>query len=234
MSALDAVLESIASAARFAGVQVVAGDTKVVPRGAADGMFITTAGLGTLIEPRPAGPTALEVDDAILVTGPIGKHGVAVLAARENLGFEPPPQSDCGLLWDAAQSLREVGCSVRAMRDATRGGVAAVLREWAEASGKSIAVDEAALPVSGDVRGACELLGLDPLHLPNEGTMVVAVPQAWGDQAREALRRVGRCAEAEIIGGVRRRQSAAVVVCRGLGVELPLDEPQGASLPRIC
>jgi hydrogenase expression/formation protein HypE len=173
---LRRVVQRIALAARRSGVTVVAGDTKVVPRGAADQIFITTAGVGRLVQPAPLGPTAIATGDALLISGPIGRHGVAVLAAREALALEPPPESDCAPLTPLAAALRTAGVPVRAMRDATRGGVTAVLHEWAHACGLTLAIDEAAVPVSAEVRGACELLGLDPLHVANEGTMVVAVP----------------------------------------------------------
>lgn len=234
MAVLEAVLDSIAATAGQMGMQVVTGDTKVVPRGAADGMFIATAGLGKSIEPALAGPAALEPGDAILVTGPIGKHGAAVICARENLQFDPLPKSDCGGLLEAADALRASGCGIRAMRDATRGGVAAVLHEWVEVGGRSILVDETALPVSDDVRGICELLGLDPIHLPNEGTMVVAVARDSALRARRALQQIGRHAQAAIVGRVQEARSSPVVVRRSNGIELPLDEPIGAPLPRIC
>ena len=172
-SILDRVIQSIATAAKLARVEVVTGDTKVVPRGAVDKLFINTSGIGELLYPFPPGPKALQTGDELIVTGPIGRHGIAILASREHLGFDPPPRSDCALLTSAADLMRESRFPVRAMRDATRGGVAAVLHEWASQAGATMSVDEATIPVSDDVRGACELLGLDPLHVPNEGTMVV-------------------------------------------------------------
>ncbi|PQO25644.1 hydrogenase expression/formation protein HypE [Blastopirellula marina] len=231
---LDRVLTSIAAAARIAQVQIVTGDTKVVPRGATDGIYLTTTGVGELIEPAPSGPRTLEEGDVILVTGPIGQHGISILAARENLGFDPMPQSDCGSLWNAAEALRNAGCEVRSMRDATRGGISAVLHEWADSSNTTIAIDEHAVPVSSEVRGACELLGLDPLHLANEGTMVVAVPGKIARCALPALQEGGRCPMAAIIGEVTARRLAPVVVRRGQFAEIPLEEPQGAPFPRIC
>ena len=188
IAVLREVLKSISCATEQVGVQVVAGDTKVVPRGAADGMFINTAGIGELINPIPAGPNALSAGDELIVTGPIGRHGIAVLCAREELTLQPPPISDCGSLNNATALLRQrLGGRLRAMRDATRGGVGAVLHEWADASGLTMAIHESNLPVSPDVRGASELLGLDPIFIANEGTMLVAVEQGASRDALNAL-----------------------------------------------
>ncbi|MEQ8789630.1 MAG: hydrogenase expression/formation protein HypE [Pirellulaceae bacterium] len=234
LTTLDRVLASIAAAAELAAVQVVTGDTKVVPRGAADGMFLTTTGVGEIVEPPPPGPAELEDGDALIVSGPIGRHGVAILSAREQLGFDPPPKSDCASLAPSVEALRSAGAPIRAMRDATRGGVAAVLHEWAEASGRTLSIDESRVPLTDDVRGACELLGLDPLHVANEGTMLVAVAGDAADAALAALHGTPVSNSAALIGRVRRRSLAPVLVRRGLGRDLPLDEPAGAPMPRIC
>ena len=212
---LERVLDSAAAAAREVGVQVVAGDTKVVPRGAADGLFINTAGIGRLIAPVPPGPAALEIGDEILVSGPIGQHGVAVLAAREQWGFQPAPTSDCASLLPAVEVLREAGIPLRAMRDATRGGVAAVLHEWSRSCQKTIALEEKQIPVTQEVRAVCELLGLDPLQVANEGTMVVAVAAGAGDAAVAQLQTSTMCSSgpcrlrAISESGVRRRSPRA-------------------------
>lgn len=234
LTVLDRVLDSIANSARRCGVSVVAGDTKVVPRGAADGLFITTTGLGRLCQLSPAGPSTLQSGDRLIVTGPIGRHGIAVLSAREQLGFDPPPQSDCAPLIDAVRSVLTQGLRPRAMRDATRGGVCAVLHEWSRDCGLTLVIDESLVPLTADVRGACELLGLDPLHVANEGTMMIAVAPADADLAVTALRGVAGCERAAIVGEVRSKSVAPVVVRRSLGREQPLIEPSGAPLPRIC
>ena len=234
LDVLDAVLASIAAAARETGVLVATGDTKVVPRGAVDGLFINTAGVGELVAPHSAGSAALECGDELIVTGPIGQHGVAVMAARELPDLQPPPRSDCGSLLPAVDALRQADVPIVALRDATRGGVAAVLHEWAADCGHAMAVDEGRLPVSAEVRGVCELLGLDPLHVANEGTMVAAVRQGSANRAIEALRAVNISRHAGVIGRVQSRQLSPVLVKRGLGRYLPLDEPLGAPLPRIC
>ena len=212
----------------------VTGDTKVVPRGAADRLFINTTGVGEIVGSAPAGPRALEVGDEIIVTGPIGRHGIAVMAAREGLEFEPPPQSDSAPLVDAVKGLQKASIQVRALRDATRGGLGAVLHEWAQASGKTLVVEERQLPVTAEVRGACELLGLDPIHVANEGTMVIAIPQNALQRALTELRSVPETANSVCIGRVEPRGFTAVMIERGAQQRIPLDEPLGAPLPRIC
>jgi hydrogenase expression/formation protein HypE len=234
IAVLTRVLGSVAAAARRVGVLIVTGDTKVVPRGAADKLFINTTGIGEFVSPPPAGPQTIEAGDELIVTGPIGRHGMAVMAAREGIDFDPPPRSDSGPLVDAVIALQEAAVPLRALRDATRGGVGAVLHEWAELSGKTLAIEERLLPVLPEVRGACELLGLDPIHVANEGTMVVAVPPGCAERAIEVLRQVPETARSVRIGRAEPRGLAAVVVSRGTGQQIPLDEPIGAPLPRIC
>jgi hydrogenase expression/formation protein HypE len=234
MAILERVLASVAAAAKRSGVLVVAGDTKVVPRGAVDKLFINTTGVGELSATPPSGPRMLEVGDELIVTGPLGRHGMAVMVAREGLDFDPPPASDSAPLADAVAALQRAGVRLRAVRDATRGGVGAVLHEWAEASGLTLAIEERLVPVTPEVRGVCELLGLDAFHVANEGTMVVAVPPAEADRALAVLRGVVETANAVRIGCVEARGVAAVVVERGAGQRIPLDEPIGAPLPRVC
>jgi hydrogenase expression/formation protein HypE len=231
---LERVLASIAAAAKRIGVPVVTGDTKVVPRGAADKLFINTTGVGEIVGYAPVGPHSLQMGDEIIVTGPIGRHGIAVMVAREGLDFDPPPLSDCAPLVEAVDALRQANVPVRALRDATRGGVGAVLHEWAEASGKTLAIQERRLPVTPDVRGACELLGLDPIHVANEGTMLAAVPPGVANDAVAVLSSIAETKHAVQIGRVESRRIAPVVVERGAKQMIPLDEPVGAPLPRIC
>jgi hydrogenase expression/formation protein HypE len=231
---LHRVLESIAAAARRVGVLVVTGDTKVVPRGAADKLFINTTGIGEFETAVPPGPKAIEVGDEIILSGPLGRHGMAVMAAREGIELDPPPQSDSAPLVDAVKALQTAGIPVRTLRDATRGGLGAVLYEWAEASGKTLMIDERLLPVTPEVRGACELLGLDPIHVANEGTMVLAICGGEVERTMEVLGRIPETAQSASIGQVLARGLAPVVVTRGWGQQTPLDEPAGAPLPRIC
>jgi hydrogenase expression/formation protein HypE len=233
LAELRQILASAAGAARLAGVKIVTGDTKVMPRGAVDGLLLNTSGVGELILPTP-GPQALSAGDEILVTGPIARHGIAVLAARESLGFDPPVESDSGILYPSVLALLDGRSAVKAMRDATRGGVAAVLHEWAAACDLSIAIDEHAVPVTAAVRGVCELLGLDPLHVACEGTMVLAVPSGSAEDAMRCLRTVPISAAPVRIGQVLPREIAPVLVNRAMRRLIPLDEPAGAPLPRIC
>ncbi|MCA9026897.1 MAG: hydrogenase expression/formation protein HypE [Planctomycetaceae bacterium] len=237
---LESVLESAAQAAREAGVQVVAGDTKVVPAGAADGLFITTSGIGRVLPPPPLGPETIQPGDELIVSGPVGRHGIAILAAREQLGLIPPPETDCACLFDPVNQLRITGLMsddrnvVRAIRDATRGGVTAILHEWSQACGHTLTVRETAVPTTPDTRGSAELLGLDPLQIACEGTMLIAVKQGVGEAVVQALRNSPQSREAAVIGEVRERGLAPVTIQRSLGTEQPLDEPSGAMLPRIC
>lgn len=230
---LAEIVSSIASAARVAEVQIVTGDTKVVPHGTADGLFINTSGIGERVMPA-SGPSSIEEGDRLLVTGPIGQHGLAVLAAREGLGLEPTPASDSDPLWPAVAALYAAGIGIKAMRDATRGGVAAVLHEWAEASGWTLVLEADAIPVSPTVRGACELLGLDPLHVACEGTMLIALAADERAEALRVLRTVAVSHATVEVGSVIERRIAPVAVRRSLGQLIPLDEPAGALLPRIC
>lgn len=230
---LGRLLDSAALAARHCGVQIVAGDTKVVPTGAADGIFMITSGLGELLSPVPPGPGGIQEGDCLILSGDIGRHGVAVLTARGQL--QSDLRSDCGNLTPAAAALRTAaGEQLRCMRDCTRGGVAAVLHEWALETPLAFELQESEIPVSSAVRGAAELLGLDPLHLPNEGTLAAVVSRDVAFAAVQSLRAVPEFANAAIVGVVRRRSLSPVLVQRGAGRPRPLDEPAGAPLPRIC
>lgn len=233
-SVLDRVLDSMQSAAARARVAIVTGDTKVVPRGAADQLFITTSGVGEVLEPPPPGPTAIQPGDALIVSGPIGRHGAAILCAREQFDFAPPPESDCAPLTEPLAALQAARITPRAVRDATRGGVAAVLHEWAEAAGLTCIIDEAAIPKDSIVRAVCELLGLDALHLANEGTFVLATSPELVGPTLDFLQRHDVTRQAGVIGRMTPRRIAPVAVIRGLGREVALDEPSGAPLPRIC
>ncbi|QDT28544.1 hydrogenase expression/formation protein HypE [Gimesia panareensis] len=235
LAVLERILESVAQTAAETGVQIMAGDTKVVPRGAADGLFINTAGVGELMDPVPVGPDRIQAGDELIVSGPVGQHGIAVMAVREELGVEPVPQSDSGSLFPAVENLRhKLGARVRCLRDATRGGVSAVLHEWAAASDMTLSIEERLIPVTPEVRGISELLGLDPLHIANEGTMLIAVEQGAGAEAVAELQGLPGMSGAQKIGEARERGIAAVTVRRTLGAEQPLADPLGSPLPRIC
>lgn len=234
MTTLESVLESIAEAANRLQLPVVAGDTKVVPHGAADKLFLNTTGVGEMLEGAPPGPSNLKIGDRLIVSGPIGRHGIAVLAARESLGLDPPPQSDCAPLLDAVQELLRAKVPVKAIRDATRGGIAAVLHEWSGSCELTLTVDEVDIPVTDEIRGVCELLGLDPIHVANEGTMLLAVAEEHAQSALNVLRELPAMRGAMPIGFVQERTTAPVLLRRSLGRAMPLDQPSGALLPRIC
>lgn len=235
LSTLDRILQSVRSAAETCQVTICAGDTKVVPRGVLDQIFLNTTGFGSYLNTARLGASKIQVGDKLIVSGPIAHHGVAVLAARENLQLEPALRSDSAPLHEACERLHtELGDDLRAMRDATRGGVSAVLHEWSIATGLTMQLQEKQIPISDDVRGACELLGLDPLYVANEGTFVAAVSSQAADRAIHILDQLEVTARAQEIGHVVERLAAPVVIERLLGTLAPLDEPAGAPLPRIC
>jgi hydrogenase expression/formation protein HypE len=232
---LERVVASMQRAAVEAGVSIVSGDTKVVDRGKGDAIFITTAGAGVVPAGVAIGPGRVRAGDAILVTGDIGRHGVAILSVREGLAFETPIASDCAPLHGVAAALLGAGIDVHCMRDLTRGGLAAALNEIAEDGGVAIAVDEARVPVSEPVSGACEMLGLDPLYMACEGRMAVFVPEAQGERALAALRALPVAAGAARVGEVTAAGRPGSVLLRTrLGGSRALDLLSGDPLPRIC
>lgn len=234
LETLERVVDSMAAMAREAGVQIVTGDTKVVERGAADGLFINTAGVGVIPPGMELGPAWLRPGDVLLVNGPVGDHGTAVMLAREGLNFRTDLQSDCAPLNDLIAALLEVTPgAVRCMRDATRGGLATVLCEWAE-SGVGIEIEETAVPVRDPVRAVSEFLGLDPLYSANEGTLTLAVAPEAAEIALAALRAHPLGREAAIIGRVTAEHAGRVVLRTPYGARRILHILTGAQLPRIC
>lgn len=234
ISVLRTILESAASAAGRCDVQIVTGDTKVVPRGAVDGIFINTAGIGEVLHPVPSGPETIVAGDHVVVSGPLGQHGMAVLLSRQSFLLEPVPSSDSAPLIEAVAAIRRAaGSSIRAIRDATRGGVSAVLHEWATDCRLTFELDASRIPVSAPVRSACELLGLDPLHVANEGLLVAVMSPDVSETVVRELHQAG-CPEAAVTGTVVERDICPVTVRRIFGTAQPLDEPSGAPLPRIC
>lgn len=226
---LRRVLRSLRAAADEAGVAVVTGDTKVVQRGAADRLFLNTAGIGVIPAGVRLSAAAVRPGDVLLVSGPVGDHGAAILVARGELALEADVHSDCMALTPLCRALIEA-VEVHALRDATRGGLAAVLHEWAAASGVGIVVDE--VPARPAVRGLCELLGLDPVHLANEGRLVAAVPEAQAERALTVLRALPGGEGAARVGRVR--EGHRVTVRGPFGGERLLELPDGELLPRIC
>jgi hydrogenase expression/formation protein HypE len=232
---LRAEVQAIADAAAAAGVAIIAGDTKVVERGKADGMYVCTTGIGS-VDPRAAlSPDAPSPGDRILVSGAIGAHGTAIMLARGDLGLEAPIESDTRPLWPAVDALLDAaGPGLRCLRDATRGGVASVLNELARAAAVAMLVSERDVPVAPAVAGAAELLGIDPMHVANEGVLVAIVAPEQAPAALDALRSVAGCEEAADIGECRTEPPGMVMVDTAFGGRRVLDMLAGDPLPRIC
>jgi hydrogenase expression/formation protein HypE len=232
---LNRIVESMAAAAWIARVEVVAGDTKVVERGKGDGLFINTTGVGLAsADFRPA-PNAARCGDVVLISGPIGVHGITILSAREGLEFEADLASDTACLFPLVTALRAATMNrISALRDPTRGGVASTLNEIAAASRVGVVIDEASLPIPAAVTGACEMLGLDPLYVANEGNFVAFVPPDAADAALGALRSHPLGREARKIGVVVDDHPGMVVMRTGLGGTRIVDLLPGDQLPRIC
>ena len=232
---LQGEVEAIATAAAEAGVEIVAGDTKVVERGHADGMYICTAGVGALDPRATLAPAALEPGDHILLSGPIGEHGTAIMLARDEFELDAGIESDSRSLWPAVDALLgAAGPQLHCLRDATRGGVASVLNELARASSVSMLVREADIPVAAAVAGAAELLGIDPMYVANEGKLVAFVSPEGVHDALAALRSVSGCEAAVDIGEVHTKPPGMVLVQTGFGGRRVMDQLVGDPLPRIC
>ncbi|MEQ8201997.1 MAG: hydrogenase expression/formation protein HypE [Syntrophomonadaceae bacterium] len=234
ISDLRKIVDSMARTAREAGVCLVTGDTKVVERGSADGIFINTTGVGVIPSGIDYQPSRIESGDIVLVTGPVGDHGLAVLAQREGLRFATPALSDCAPLGIVSRVLEKYGSEIKCMRDPTRGGLATVLNELARQSGKGILVEGAKIPVSPVVQGACDMLGLDPLYMANEGKMVVIADPRRAHAIIEDLRQLPEAAGAAIIGEVRAEPPQMVLLQTELGAQRILAMLEGEHLPRIC
>jgi hydrogenase expression/formation protein HypE len=232
---LRAEVDAIAGAATAARVDVVAGDTKVVERGHADGMYLATTGVGRPDPRARLAPQSLRPGDRVLLSGSIGEHGTAIMLARGEFELEAEVESDTRSLWPVADALLEAaGPALRCMRDATRGGVASVLNELARASGVSMLVREGSVPVQPVVAGAAELLGIDPMYVANEGKLVAFVAPEAADATLQALRAVSGCEAAAEIGEVRSEPPGMVLVETAFGGRRVMDQLVGDPLPRIC
>ena len=232
---LRAEVDAVATAAAAAGVSVIAGDTKVVERGHADGMYVCTTGIGQRDPRAQLSPNALKPGDRILLSGSIGEHGTAIMLARNEFELDAEIESDSCSLWPAVDTLLDaVGPSLRCMRDATRGGVASVLNELARSSSVAMIVRERDVPVKPAVVGAAEILGIDPMYMANEGKMVVFVAPDAADEALTALRAVPGCELAAQIGEVRTTPPGMVLVQTSFGGRRVMDQLVGDPLPRIC
>lgn len=230
---LHAIATSMAAAAERAGVQLVAGDTKVVDRGHGDGVFINTSGIGVVPDGVAVGPGNARVGDAVIVSGTIGDHGMAIMSVREGLEFESSIVSDTAALNHLVADLVEA-VEVHTLRDPTRGGLAATLNEIAAASGVGIAYQESLLPIGRSVAAACEMLGMDPIHVANEGKIVAFVPADQAEAAVEVMHRHPEGARATVIGHVVDSHPGMVVARTGIGGTRVVDMQLGEQLPRIC
>lgn len=234
MATLARVLESMRRAADAVGVAIVTGDTKVVDRGKGDGLYVSTAGIGLIEHDQVIAPASVRPGDVVLLSGDIGRHGIAIMAVREGLAFETTIESDCAPLIGPVGALLAAGVTIRCLRDLTRGGLASALVEVAGAAGARIEVDEAAIPVAEEVRGACEILGLDPLYVANEGRFIAIVPEAMVAEALAALRAHALSAGATVIGRVEEAGDGVVTLRSLIGVARVVDLLSGEQLPRIC
>ncbi|MGH7722350.1 MAG: hydrogenase expression/formation protein HypE [Candidatus Dormibacteria bacterium] len=232
---LRRVVESMRRAADVAGISVVTGDTKVVPRGKADQLFITTTGVGVVAEPQRLGIASIRSGDAVLLSGAMGDHGATVMLARGDVDLEADElRSDTTPLHGLSAALLDSGVDVHFMRDATRGGVATVLNEIAQQAGLAVAIDEDSLPVHDEVRGVAEILGIDPLYIANEGKLVALVGAGDAPRALEVMRARPEAREAAIIGEVRSEPDGMVFIRTGFGGTRVVDMLIGDPLPRIC
>jgi hydrogenase expression/formation protein HypE len=233
MGELKSIVETMAEELSKCGAKIVCGDTKVVPRGSVDRLFITTTGIGEISRGGISARNIRE-GDVIIVSRDIGRHGATVLTERENLQVSSDLKSDCEVLWPAVEALIDSDVSISAMRDATRGGLAAVLNEWAVSSDVCLEIEERSIPVCDEVRGVCELFGFEATDFANEGTFILAVAPMHAQPALEVLYRFDFCPNAAIIGRASKERPGKVVLHTPYGSSRYLELPKGELLPRIC
>ncbi|WP_372737247.1 hydrogenase expression/formation protein HypE [Neptunomonas sp.] len=234
MNTLSTVLASMSQTAQESGIQLVTGDTKVVEKGKGDGIYINTSGIGVVAHDVCIAPQQIEKGDLIILSGDIGRHGMAVMAMREGLTFDNPLNSDCAALSDPIQSLLNEGIVIHCLRDLTRGGLATALVELSESAAQTFLVEETAIPVSDTVTGACEMLGLDPCYVANEGRFIAFIPAAQAEAALTLLRNHSVSATSCIIGRVVEGNKSQVVYKTTMGSERLMQRLPGEQLPRIC
>ena len=239
METLWKVVQSMQNAAKIAGVEIVTGDTKVVDKGKGDGIFINTAGIGIIEHNLVINPSSVKPDDVIIVSGDIGRHGIAIMAQREGLEFETTIESDSAPLNEIVQNLINAHIDIHCMRDLTRGGLASALVEIAEASNYSINIIETDIPVREDVQGACEMLGFDPLYVANEGRFIVILPKKDAEGALEIMKKSEHGSDSKIIGIVTSENKGKnlygfVTMKSLIGATRIVDMLSGEQLPRIC
>ncbi len=234
MDVLRRVAASMKKTADEAGVRIVTGDTKVVHKGAADKLFINTAGIGVIPTDIQPGSERARAGDVILINGYVGDHGAAIVDARGEMSLQNTIETDCQPLNTLIQAMLEVCPQIRCMRDATRGGIATVLNEFASASDVCIRVNEAALPLRDEVRGMCEILGLDPLYLANEGKLVAVVPVEFADEVLSVMQAHPAGVDSAVIGEVTATPQSSVILSTLFGGQRMVDMLVGEQLPRIC
>ena len=234
METLWRVVCSMSDAALKCGVQIVTGDTKVVDKGKGDGLFINTTGIGVIEHENKILPQSVRPGDVVVVSGDLGRHGMAIMAVREGLQFETTIESDSAPVHEPVLQLLNHGIDVHCLRDLTRGGLASALNEIAEAAGVKIAIEEKSVPVREDVHAACEMLGLDPLHVANEGRFIAFIAPNDAERAVQILREFKISAGAVPVGKVVEKSAPLVTLKSAIGASRILDMPSGEQLPRIC
>ena len=234
IDALEKIVQAMQATAVQAGVSIVTGDTKVVEHGKCDGLFINTAGIGVIPPNIDIGLHRVAKGDAVIVTGSIGNHGVAILSSRESLGFESSIRSDTAALTSIVANLLAELPEVHILRDPTRGGLSSILNEIAEGAKATIVIDEEALPIDPPVKAACDLLGLDPLYVANEGLMLIFLPDKYAEQALRIIQSDTHGKNARIIGRVTNDKKPEVILKLALGQTRIIDMLSGEQLPRIC
>jgi len=231
---LKKVLSSMADAAEKADVKIVAGDTKVVNKGKGDGIFINTSGIGIIKDRIDISPSRVKIGDKVILSGPIGNHGISIMGERNGLTFEPPVLSDTAPLNSLVRDMLKITKKVHAMRDPTRGGLATTLKEFATDSGYCIVIEEKLIPVPSGVKGACELLGLDPLYVANEGILVAIVSPDVTEKLVSAMRKHPLGKDTRVIGEVRKAPEGMVLLKTSIGGTRIVEMLSGDQLPRIC
>ena len=231
MEVLWRIVNSLKTNCENAGVKIVTGDTKVVDKGKGDGIFINTSGIGVIEHNFLIAPSEIKEGDLIFINGDIGRHGIAIMATRENLEFETVIESDCAPLNHVVQGLLNNKVEVHCMRDLTRGGLVSALVELSNASGYEFVIKEKDVPVREDVNGACELMGFDPMFVANEGRFIAFIPEEFSDDALQILNKYG---EGKIIGRVEKKNNDGVTLISRIGTKRILDMISGEQLPRIC
>jgi hydrogenase expression/formation protein HypE len=231
---LEKIVESIRKTAAEVGVLVATGDTKVVERGRCEGLYVNAAGIGRIVTRNWLGGANARPGDVVILSGSLGEHGVAVMSRREGIEFQTSVVSDCAPLWPLVKEILGTGVEIHAMRDPTRGGLAAAVCEIARASGVGIRLDESAIPIHPAVRGACDLLGLDPLTIANEGKLILFCRALDADRVLAAMKREPLGGDACVIGEVREKPRGMALLRTSIGGERIMDMPTGEDLPRIC